>query len=290
MNKDMGKTMETIFMKYSKFESIYSRYTKELLNDNDEGFKKYLKENIRIKNNSYFPKHGIESKQLKLLDGLNIFKFFIKVFALEEEKLIKLYRAAILIYLLTEKKEVKSICEYLEFNLDKIESNLKIAKKHFIFDRERVAVEDYELKLHNISYTKTQLSNINNEIKQKTELIDIELRNEKKDFKQKIYTLLIGSKILRKTTGKKYAIGHIITKEDLDYIVKYKYNMQLFVKGYLDNSLSEIYDNELKTHRIKKEILRSKKLKIEETYEQKLKELEDRLSHLEYNKILYYSL
>lgn len=72
--------------------------------------------------------------------------------------------------------------------------------------------------------------------------------------------------------------------------MKYKYNMQEFVNQHLDESLKEIYDTELYKYRKNKQLLKSKKQRIKDEFEEKLKELNDRLSHLIFNNILQYSL
>lgn len=66
--------------------------------------------------------------------------------------------------------------------------------------------------------------------------------------------------------------------------------MQEFVNQHLDESLKEIYDTELYKYRKNKQLLKSKKQRIKDEFEEKLKELNDRLSHLKFNNILWYSL
>lgn len=271
---------------YAMFESIYNNYTKDLLANSQESFKQFIKDNIRIKNCSYFPKHGIESKELKILDKKGIYKFFIEVFRLEEDKLIKLFRAAILIYSLKEKKDIKYICEYLKFNIEKIDSNLRIAKKYFIFEKERIAVEEYELKLENINFVKKQITTIENKIKK----INSEIRKTNLQLKENTYSLLIGKEISYNTSskGKKYYIGQNVEKEDLDHLYKYKYSILVFVREHFNNDIINTYENELEINNSK--IKQLKNRNIIDEFEKEINELNVRLEHLKSNALLDYHL
>lgn len=266
---------------------------KSLLLDNDEsGFKEYLKNNLRITKQSYFPKHGIEPKQLKLLDKYDLFNFFSKVLESEEDRQIRLYKAAILAYLLQTRTDIKYICEVLSFDINKADSGLKIARKHIILDRERVAIADYELKLENIKYVETKISDIEKLINDNNDAKDEEIKTQKKKFKEDVYKLLIGKTVEKKasTKNKKFAIGHIITKEDLDHLVKFKYNIGVFIKEHLNLDIYQDYSVCANTLKDFKESIASQKTSFNKIYWNDLHEYRERLRHLTSNLYLFYSL
>lgn len=279
-------------MKNKNFYELCNNCKSLLLNNDESGFKEYLKNNLRIAKQSYFPKHGIELKQLNLLDKYDLFNFFSKVLESAEDRQIRLYKAAILAYLLQTRTDMKYICEVLSFDINKADSGIKIARKHIILDRERVAITDYELKLENIKYVETKIRDIEKLINDNNDAKDEQIKTQKKKFKEDVYKLLIGKTIEKKasTKNRKLAIGHIITKEDLDYLVKFKYNIGVFIKEHLNLDIYQDYSRCANMLKDFKESIASQKTSFNKIYWNDLYEYRQRLRHLESNLYLFYSL
>lgn len=127
---------------------------------------KYITENARIKDQSYFPKHGFEIKSTAQLGKLTFSSFFDTFFQELPEEKKQLLATGFLISYLIEKNKMKISDILLEFNLSQGEAtkSVKFAKRYLILENEKTAIKDYERELENIRFLKEEINGITSQI------------------------------------------------------------------------------------------------------------------------------
>jgi hypothetical protein len=137
-----------------------------LITHNEKQLLEFITENIRIKNNSYFPKYGLEIKSTSLFKKLTLSSILNKFFQeLSEDKRQLLVTGFIISYLFERgKKRINDILAELNLPESEAIKSVKFAKRYLILENEREAIKAYALELENIQFLQEKIKNITKQI------------------------------------------------------------------------------------------------------------------------------
>lgn len=138
-------------MTYLSIQTFITKIENELF--------EFIAANIRKKDQSYFPKYGLDIKSATSLKKLTLSTFLDTFFQeLPEEKIQLLTTGFLISYLVeTQKMTINNILK--EFNLSQSEAtkSVKFTKRYLILENEKSAIKAYEFELENIRFLKDEI-------------------------------------------------------------------------------------------------------------------------------------